>query len=92
MRTPPSKSLFGDKLVEGAFCNVKAESERAEVLRRSASLIIWDEIPTTSKLAPGSFRPHPKRSSKLPWTIRRSDPFNERGLETSRASGPFWNS
>ncbi|CAM9250899.1 unnamed protein product, partial [Laminaria digitata] len=42
---------FGDKLVEGAFCNVKSETERAEVLRR-ASLIIWDEIPMANKLAP----------------------------------------
>ena len=32
---------FGDKLVKGAFCIVKAESERAKVLT-SASLIIWD--------------------------------------------------
>ncbi|CAM9823782.1 unnamed protein product, partial [Laminaria digitata] len=45
------KIPFGDKLVEGAFCNVKAETERAEVLRR-ASLIIWDEIPMANKLAP----------------------------------------
>ena len=37
--------------MEGAFCNVKAESERAEVLR-SASLIIWDEIPMANQLAP----------------------------------------
>ena len=45
------KIPFGDKLVDGAFCNVKAESERAEVLR-SASFIIWDEILMANKLAP----------------------------------------
>ena len=45
------KISFGDKLVEGASCNVKAESERAEVLRR-ASLLIWDEIPISNMLAP----------------------------------------
>ena len=33
------------------MCNVKAESERAEVLRR-ADLIIWDEIPMSDRLAP----------------------------------------
>ena len=45
------KIPFGDKLMEGAFFNVKAESERAEVLR-SACLIIWDEIPMANKHTP----------------------------------------
>ena len=45
------KIPFADKFVEGAFFNVKAEPERAEVLR-SASLIIWDEIPMANELAP----------------------------------------
>ena len=45
------KIPFGDNLVQGSVCNVKAETERAEVLRR-ADLIIWDEIPMSDKLAP----------------------------------------
>ena len=45
------KIPFGDNLVQGSVCNVKAESERAEVLRR-ADLIIWDEIPMSDRLAP----------------------------------------
>ncbi|CAM9593390.1 unnamed protein product, partial [Ectocarpus fasciculatus] len=45
------KIPFGDDLVPGSVCNVKAESERAQVLRK-ADLIIWDEIPMSNKLAP----------------------------------------
>ncbi|CAN0115114.1 unnamed protein product, partial [Ectocarpus fasciculatus] len=45
------KIPFGDNLVQGALCNVKAETERAEVLRR-ADLIIWDEIPMSHRFAP----------------------------------------
>ena len=37
------KLPFGDDAVDGSVCNVKAESDRANVLRR-ASLIIWDEV------------------------------------------------
>ena len=45
------KIPFGDSLVQDSVCNVKAESERAEVLRK-ADLIIWDEIPMSNRLAP----------------------------------------
>ena len=45
------KIPFGDNLVQDSVCNVKAESERAEVLRR-ADLIIWAEIPMSDRLAP----------------------------------------
>lgn len=45
------KIPFGDNLIEGSSCNVKSESERAQVLRR-ADLIIWDEIPMSNKFAP----------------------------------------
>ncbi|CAN0386694.1 unnamed protein product, partial [Scytosiphon promiscuus] len=45
------KIPFGENLVQGSSCNVKSESERAEVLRR-ADLIIWDEIPMSHKFAP----------------------------------------
>ncbi|CAN0226796.1 unnamed protein product, partial [Scytosiphon promiscuus] len=41
----------GENLVQGSSCNVRSESERAEVLRR-ADLIIWDEIPMGNKFAP----------------------------------------
>ena len=37
--------------MQGVFCNAKAKSERAEVLR-SASVIICDKIPMASELAP----------------------------------------
>ena len=51
--TPHStfKLPFGDDAVDGSVCNVKAESDRADVLRR-ASLIIWDEVVMSSKFAP----------------------------------------
>ncbi|CAM9725364.1 unnamed protein product [Scytosiphon promiscuus] len=42
---------FGENLVQGSSCNVRSESERAEVLRR-ADLLIWDEIPMSNKFAP----------------------------------------
>ena len=45
------KIPFGDNLLEGSLCNVKAETERAQVFRR-ADLIIWDEIPMSNKFAP----------------------------------------
>ncbi|CAM9941562.1 unnamed protein product [Ectocarpus sp. 6 AP-2014] len=45
------KLPFGVNLVQGALCNVKAETERAELLRR-ADLIIWDEIPMSHRFAP----------------------------------------
>ncbi|CAN0177300.1 unnamed protein product, partial [Laminaria digitata] len=45
------KIPFGDNLIEGSLCNVRSESERAQVLRR-ADLIIWDEIPMSNKFAP----------------------------------------
>ena len=45
------KIPFGDNLRQGSVNNVKAESERAEVLRR-ADLIIWDEIPMSDEFAP----------------------------------------
>lgn len=44
------KLPFGDDAVEGSVCNVKAESERADVLKRT-SLIIWDEVVMSSKFA-----------------------------------------
>ena len=45
------KIPFGDNLLKGSLCNVKAETERAQVLRR-ADPIIWDEIPMSNKFAP----------------------------------------
>ncbi|CAM9337287.1 unnamed protein product, partial [Scytosiphon promiscuus] len=45
------KIPFGDNLVQGSSCNIKSESERAEVLRR-VDLIVWDEIPMSHKFAP----------------------------------------
>lgn len=42
------KIPFGDNLVEGSSCNVKSESERAQVLRR-ADLIICDEITLSTR-------------------------------------------
>ena len=45
------KIPFGGSLVQDSVCNVKAESERAEVLRK-ADLIIWDKIPMSNRLAP----------------------------------------
>ena len=45
------KLPFGDDATEGSVCGVKAESQRAEVLRR-ASLIVWDEVVMSSKFSP----------------------------------------
>ncbi|CAN0269966.1 unnamed protein product, partial [Scytosiphon promiscuus] len=45
------KLPFGDDAIQGSVCNVNAESQRADVLRR-ASLIIWDEVVMSSKFAP----------------------------------------
>ena len=45
------KLPFGDDATEGSICGVKAESQRAEVLKR-ASLIVWDEVVMSSKYAP----------------------------------------
>ncbi|CAM9929568.1 unnamed protein product [Laminaria digitata] len=45
------KLPFGDDAVDGSVSNVKAESDRADVLRR-ASLIIWDGVVMSSKFAP----------------------------------------
>ena len=44
------KLPFGDDAVDGSMCNVKAESERADVLRR-ALFNIWDEVVMFSKFA-----------------------------------------
>ncbi|CAM9929129.1 unnamed protein product, partial [Sphacelaria rigidula] len=41
------KLPLGDEAVEDSVCNAKAESERANVLKR-ASLIIWDEVVITA--------------------------------------------
>ena len=45
------KLPFGDDAIKGSICNIAAESQRADVLRR-CSLIIWDEIVMSSKFAP----------------------------------------
>ena len=42
------KMPLGDDAVDRSMCNVKAESERAEALRRG-SLITWDEVVKSSK-------------------------------------------
>ena len=45
------KLPFGDESKQGSVCNIKAESERAQVLKR-ASLIVWDEIVMSGKYSP----------------------------------------
>ena len=50
------KIPFDHNPIEGSTCNVKAESERAQVLRR-ADLTIWDEIPIINKFAPEALDP-----------------------------------
>lgn len=45
------KLPFGDDATEGSVCGVKAETQRAEVLKKS-SLIVWDEIVMSSKFSP----------------------------------------
>ena len=42
---------FGPDAVSGSTCNIKAESQRAGVLKQ-AGLLIWDECPMSSKYAP----------------------------------------
>ena len=47
----PAFITIHDDAVDGNVCNVNAESERADALRR-ASLIVWDEAFTPSRFAP----------------------------------------
>lgn len=44
------KIAFVNSLTEGSTCNIKAESECAQALRRT-DLLIWDEIPMSHRLA-----------------------------------------
>ena len=45
------KLPFGPDAVSGSTCNIKAESQRADVLKQ-AGILIWDECPMSSKYAP----------------------------------------
>ena len=74
-----------EKLVQGVFCNAKAKSERAEVLR-SASVIICDKIPMASELAPEAL------GLTLSDCQKCKRPFGGATLAMNGASRFFWNS
>lgn len=42
------KLPLDDRVVPGAVCNIKRQTQRVELLRK-CDLIVWDELPTTHK-------------------------------------------
>ena len=77
------KLPFSDDDVHESVCNVVAESERADVLKR-ASLITWDELVMSSTFAPGALTSTLEQHSKSDFPFAgKNILLSERSPETS---------